>query len=286
MSEALQRHSEQIEYWNGAGGARWIANQARRDTMLGGFAVAALARADVQPGERVIDIGCGCGETGAELAERVGAAGQVLAVDVSAPILAIARDRLAPYPWARAAVADAAAYPFEPGKTDVLFSRFGVMFFGDPPAAFANLRRALRPGGRLVFVCWRAPSENPWMTAPLETVFKFVPRPPPADPDAPGPFAFANQARVAQILTQAGFAPPTFEKLDPLVDISGGAGVSGAVQTALEFGPTARVLQDQPDDIKIKVSAAIQDFLSPFEADGALKLPSAVWIVSTTNPAD
>jgi len=285
MSEALQRHSEQIEYWNGAGGARWIANQTRRGAMLAGFAEAALSRASVQPGERVIDIGCGCGETSVELAEQVGPAGQVLAVDVSAPILAVAGERLAPYRWAQAEVADAAAFPFEPGKADLLFSRFGVMFFGDPPAAFANLRRALRPGGRLVFVCWRTPSENPWMTAPLETVFKFVPRPPPADPDAPGPFAFANQARVAQILTAAGFAPPTFETLDPLLDISDGAGVSGAVQMALEFGPSARVLQDQPDAVRAEVAAALRDVLSPLVSDGVLKLPAAVWIVSTTNPA-
>lgn len=281
MSDTSQLHADQVEYWNGVGGARWIANQARRDLMLTDFAKAALAKADAQPGETVIDIGCGCGETSVELAKQVGPTGKVLAVDVSAPILAVASERLAPFPSAKAALADASTYAFEPASADLLFSRFGVMFFGDPAAAFANLRRALKPSGRLVFACWRTPPENKWMTAPLDAVFTVIPRPPKPDPYDPGPFAFADGARVTRILTEAGFEPPTFDKVDPVVDVSGGAGVDGAIGTALEFGPTARVLHDQPDEVKDKVVIALREFFTPLAADGAIKLPAAIWIVST-----
>jgi SAM-dependent methyltransferase len=282
VTEASQLHAEQLEYWNGAGGARWIASQSRRDRMLGEFALAALTVAAPQPGETAIDIGCGCGETSVELAKAVGPGGSVLAADVSAAILAEAEARLAPYPNARAVLADAAVYPFEPASADLLFSRFGVMFFGDPVAAFKNLKRALKPGGRMVFACWRPPQENPWMTAPLDTVYTIVPRPPKPDPDAPGPFAFGDRERVTRILTEAGFAPPTFTTFDPIVDVSGGSGADGAVETAMEFGPTSRALADQSDAVKAEVAGALKTYFEGLAQGGAVKMAAAIWIVRTT----
>jgi SAM-dependent methyltransferase len=282
LTDAAQLHADQLDYWNGAGGARWVANQSLRDLMLADFASAALAKAAAQPGESVIDVGCGCGETSAELAEAVGPTGSVLAIDVSAPILAVAAERLAPFPAATTVLADAAAYPFAPASADLMFSRFGVMFFGDPVAAFANLRLALKPSGRLVFACWRTPAENQWMTSALDTVFAIVPRPPAADPTLPGPFAFADAERVASILTQAGFNAPTFDRYDPIVDISVGAGVEGAVGTALEFGPTARLLAEQPEEVKDRVVDALRTYYAALAQDGAIRLPAAIWIVQTT----
>lgn len=285
MTDVLEAHANQVAYWNNEGGARWVASQKRRGAMLGGFAQAALDKAQVQPGESVIDIGCGCGETSVMLAEAVGPGGKVLAADVSEPILAVAEEALSTYPNAEAVVADASTYPFEPAGADLLFSRFGVMFFGDPTAAFANLRKAIKPTGRLVFACWRTPKENVWMTGPLEAVFKHVERPAPPHPDDPGPFSFNSKERVTRILTEAGFDAPTFEPYDTAIDISVGGGVEGAMGTALEFGPASRLMAEQTDEVRQLAEASLRDYFATQLKDGAIALPAAVWIVSATPKA-
>jgi SAM-dependent methyltransferase len=282
MTDTARLHADQLEYWNGPGGARWVSNQSRTDVMLTEVAERAMDRAAPAAGERVVDIGCGCGGTSVELARRVGPSGHVLAVDVSAPILAVARERLAAYPMVETTLADAASHAFADGEADLLFSRFGVMFFGDPVAAFANLRRALKPTGRMVFACWRNPKENTWMTAPLEATYQHVDRPPPPSPDDPGPFAFANPERVGRILIEAGFKPPEFEQVDLAVDIAGGNGLAGAVACALELGPSSRVLEGQPNAVKAAVGNSMTELLAPYETDGKVKLAAAIWIVSTS----
>src|SRR5207237_5529173 len=129
--------------------------------------------------------------------------------------------------------ADATVYPFDPASFDLLVSRFGVMFFADPVASFANMRKALRPSGRLAFACWREPRENPWMMAPLQAVYKHTPRLPQPGPEDPGPFAFASEARVHRILSQAGFAAIAMEPCNLALDIAMGRGLDAAVQGAL-----------------------------------------------------
>ena len=155
-------------------------------------------------------------------------------------------------------------------------------FFGDPASAFANLRKAIKPTGRLVFACWRTPKENQWMSGPLEAVFKHVERPAPPLPDDPGPFSFHNPARVTRILTEAGFNPPTFEPYDTLIDISVGGGVEGAVGTAMDFGPAARMLAEQPADLRALAEASLRDYFAAELKDGAVNLAAAVWIVHAT----
>ena len=282
MTDVLQRHADQVEYWNGAGGARWIANQSMRDKMLTPFADAALAKAAVRTGESVLDIGCGAGETSVELARAVGPTGRLVAADVSAPLLDVTAGRLAGFPWATAVLADAASYPFEPASADLLFSRFGVMFFGDPDAAFANMRKAMKPGGRVVFACWRTPAENGWMSTPLEAAFEHLPRPPRPDPEEPGPFSFHDPDRVTRILRAAGFGAPTFDKLDPVMDISCGDGLDGAMAAVMEFGPASRLLGDQPDAVRRAVAASMRKLLAGYLKDGKVALPAAAWIVSAT----
>ncbi|HTB38401.1 MAG TPA: methyltransferase domain-containing protein [Reyranella sp.] len=284
MTVAAELNAQQLEYWGGAGGERWVAQQARRDQLLGDFALAALAKADPKPGEVVLDIGCGCGETAALLADRVGPEGRVIGVDVSPPILAAARDRLAGRANVELRLGDAGAHLFEPASIDLLFSRFGVMFFGDPLAAFSNLRKAMKPGGRLAFVCWRSPADNGWMTAPLAVTGPLLPEAGPADPNAPGPFAFHDQARVAGILIAAGFASPAFEKFDRVIDVASGGGAEAAVKSAMELGPTARGLDGADEDLRGAVAEALRGFFAPRVADGRVDLPAAIWIVTATAP--
>jgi SAM-dependent methyltransferase len=281
MSDVVERHADQVAYWNGPGAEHWVAQQAHTDAMLAPIGEAILEHAAPQPGERVLDIGCGCGGTTLALASRVGEAGHVTGLDVSAPMLAVGRQRGAGRRNIDWIDADASLYraaqPF-----DLLFSRFGVMFFGDPTAAFANLRSSIRPGGRLEFVCWRPIAENPWMQVPLHAAYGAgIPRLPKPGPEDPGPFAFADPERVTRILIASGWAAPKFAKLDLLLDIAAGSGLDGAVAQATQIGAASRALREAPEDSRPAAVAAIRAALAPF-ADGAhVRLPAAVWLVTS-----
>jgi ubiquinone/menaquinone biosynthesis C-methylase UbiE len=282
MPDTAQLHADQVEFWNGVGGARWVSNQKRTEGMISAVADLAIERANIKAGETVIDIGCGCGGTTVEIAKLVGPTGHVTGADVSAPILAVAAERLTGFSNAETVLADAATYDFPPGAADLLFSRFGVMFFGDPPAAFANMKKALKPSGRVVFACWRPPNENPWMVAPLEATYKHVPPLPQLEPDDPGPFSFGKQERVTRILTEAGFNAPDFESIDLTFDLAGGQGLDSAVACALELGPSARALDGQPPDVRDAVAVSMTEFLSRFSQGDSVKMQAGIWIVSTT----
>lgn len=277
MSEAQARHAEQIAYWNGEGGAHWVSQQAHTDAMLAPVAEAIVNQAAPQPHERVLDVGCGCGSTALMLAPRVR---HVTGLDISEPMLALARARGAGLANAEFIAADAAAFTAaEP--YDLLFSRFGVMFFGDPVAAFANLRRAVRPGGRLAFVCWRPISENPWMQVPLHAAYAAgVPRLPKPGPEDPGPFAFADPARVTRILTEAGWPAPRFEPFDAALDIAAGGGLEAAMTQATQIGAASRALHEAPADIRPAAVAAIREALASRLDGGRVALPGAMWLVS------
>src|ERR1700752_4334802 len=168
---ADDRNATEIAYWNGPGGERWRAHQRIHDALLAPVSELLMERAAARAGEFVLDIGCGGGTTSIALARQVAPNGRVLGVDVSEPQLERAREcarELAPAGLPVEFVyGDATVYPFEPGRADMLFSRFGVMFFADPARSFANLRAGLRAGARMVFACWREPRENPWMMLPL-----------------------------------------------------------------------------------------------------------------------
>jgi len=282
MPDTAQLHADQVEFWNGVGGARWVSNQKRTEGMISAVAELAIERANIKAGETAIDIGCGCGGTTVEIAKLVGPTGHVTGADVSAPILAVAAERLTGFSNAETVLADAATYDFPPGAADLLFSRFGVMFFGDPPAAFANMKKALKPSGRVVFACWRPPHENPWMVAPLEATYKHVPPLPQLEPDDPGPFSFGKQERVTRILTEAGFNAPDFESIDLTFDLAGGQGLDSAVACALELGPSARALDGQPPDVRDAVAVSMAEFLSQFSQGDSVKMQAGIWIVSTT----
>ncbi|MFI5022412.1 MAG: class I SAM-dependent methyltransferase [Alphaproteobacteria bacterium] len=274
------RNADQIAFWNESGGARWAKHQETLDVVLAPLAEGLLARAAVKPGERVVDIGCGCGATTLLLARAVGPAGHVLGIDVSVPMLARAAGRLPKDGPVELVRADATTYGFPRASFDLLCSRLGVMFFAEPARAFANLRSALKPSGRLRFVAFRAARENPWMMVPLHAAYEHVPRLPQLGPEEPGPFAFASEARVRGILGAAGFAQIELEPYDLELDIAAGRGLEAAVAAALEIGATSRAIAGQPPEIRHAVAQSIRAALEPCQRGSAVPLPAAVWFAS------
>lgn len=276
-------NADQIAYWNGPGGQRWADRQAAQDILLKPVLDVLIDRAQVKPGERIIDVGCGSGATSIAFAQRVGPSGRVLGIDVSAPMLARARASAAKDSPIDFVLADATVHPFEPAGFDLLASRFGVMFFADPALSFANMRKALRPSGRLAFACWREPRENPFFMTPLQAAYKHVPKLPQMGPEDPGPFAFASEARVRRILTDAGFTDIGLEACPLSLDAAIGRGLDAAVQGSLDIGPVSRALDGQPEETRSAVAQSIREALTPFVKGDAVLLPASIWIVTAQN---
>jgi len=280
LAAGHDRNADQIAYWNGPGGQHWTDRQAAQDTLLAPVAAILIDRAGVQAGMRIVDVGCGCGATTIAFAQKVGPGGHVLGVDISAPMLARAR-QIAPAGLPSDFVlADATVYPFDPASFDLLVSRFGVMFFAEPALSFANLRRALRPSGRLAFACWRDPRDNPFFMAPLQAVYKHAPKLPQLGPEDPGPFSFASEARVNRILREAGFSGIAMEPSDLWLDIAVGRGLDAAVEATLEIGPAARALSEQPPDVRAAATLSIREALAPFARGQTVPLKASIWIVT------
>jgi len=278
-------NAEQITEWNGALGQRWAELQREIDAIVVPFGAAALQTAAPQPGERVIDVGCGCGDTAIELARRVGATGTVLGIDVSRPMLDVARARVGPSGLANLAFREADASEADlPTGTDLLYSRFGVMFFGQPVPAFRHLRQSMRSGGRCVFACWRTPRDNSWAMTPLAAARHAMGiTPAPADPYAPGPFAFADDERLRAILSSAGFEKIDVQRFDAAVLL--GATPRSAAENAVRIGPTSRLVREVGIENLPAIVAAIESALQPLAApQGQVSLNGSAWVVAASNP--
>ena len=271
MHRVADPNADMIEYWNGDGAKRWIAARDRMDRSMAAIHDALIAFAEPRRGERVLDIGCGCGTTTIELAKKTGV--QALGVDVSAPMVEVARERAGSA--ATFVVADASTYAFEP-KFQLAFSRFGVMFFADPVAAFANIRRAVKPGGRLAFACWRALEHNAWAGAPLAAARPLLPATPRPDPLAPGPFAFADGERVCRILGDAGFHDASVAAHGSTMWL--GETLDAAVDEVLAIGPLARAAGELPEATRAQIRERVRAALEPFVAPDGVALPAAVWL--------
>jgi SAM-dependent methyltransferase len=276
-------NSEQIAYWNDVGGPKWVRYQAMLDSQLDTIGGSAMEAANVAAGEAVLDVGCGCGSTSLALARRVGPKGRVTGIDISAPMLDVARLRARDAGLANVEFieADAQVESFR-GAYDVLFSRFGVMFFDDSVVAFTNLHRAMKPGGRVAFVCWQALHKNPWMSVPMMAAFQHVTMDSPPSADAPGPFAFADAARTSGILTSAGFRDVSVCGLDVEMTIGGGADIDDTVSFLLDLGPLGRVLADQTAEIRSAVARDVRSSLLNYSGEGGVVMPGAVWIVTAS----
>lgn len=286
MSQAGPVNAQQITYWNEVSGPKWVALSDLIDAQIAPLGREAIDRAAPSPGERVLDVGCGCGQTTVDLARRVGPSGEVVGVDVSRPMLADAERRAAAAPEApvRFLPADAQTHPFDPGAFDLVFSRFGVMFFEDPAAAFANLARALRPGGRIVFACWQALDRNAWMRVPVAVAARHLSLPAPGDPHAPGPFAFADAERLRGLVTAAGLADVVAEPLERDLVVGAGLEMEAIVDFLLQMGPTGAALRDASDELVATVRASLHEAMAPYHRGDGLVMGAAAWLVSARRP--
>ena len=259
----------------------WVAFRPALDAMLEPLGDAVLARLLPRTGEAALDVGCGCGTTTLELARMVGPTGGATGIDTSPAVLEVPRAEAARQGVRHATFVrgDAGTYPFAGDAYDVVFSRFGTIFFDEAGAAFANLRRALRPGGRLGFVCWRGVADNPWTTVPRDAAHALVPLPPPPPPDAPGPFSLADADRIADLLGHAGFVDVAITPHDqPL--LIGRGDLDEAVEFYLRLLPTGYLLFEPDRHMLDRLKVALHRALGRHHGPGGLLLGSGSWIVT------
>jgi SAM-dependent methyltransferase len=279
------QNDEQFDYWNGPEGQHWVDRDTLFDVMLAPFVEPVLDVAAIAGADRVLDVGCGNGATSRAAARRA-AKGRVVGVDISEPMLARARERAVEEGVGNVEFvhADAQDHDFgaESGMFDVMISRFGVMFFADPIAAFANLARALRPGGRVAFACWQSLFANQWVAVPGAALLPIVGPPDPPPPDAPGPFAFADRDRVQSILDAAGFTQIELDDLHVPVLVGGGLPLDDAVAFLGEGGMGKRLLGDVDAPTRDRALAAVRDALEPFTTADGVRLDSAAWLVQAS----
>ena len=232
-------------------------------------------------GERVLDVGCGCGAPTLAFARAVGPSGRVVGIDISGPMLAEGAARakaagISNVDWRQDDPATAMLEGF-----DLLVSAFGVMFFGDMVGAFKNMRRDARPGARMALVCWRGLEENPWMEVPMNAVAQHLPPRPKGAPNAPGMFAFADPEYVSKILIGAGWGMPRFERFDLDLDIAAGRGLEEAIVQSTQIGAVNSWLRNQPPEIISAAVHSLRDALAPYADGTSVRLPGAVWLIGS-----
>jgi SAM-dependent methyltransferase len=281
VAEGQGANAAQRDYWNNVVGPRWLGLEGVVERRVRAVNDLLLARSGAKPGEAVLEIGCGTGAFTVPLAAAVGRDGSVVGADISAAMLAAARRRLAESAVENVALieADAQTYAFQPAHFDLVASRFGVMFFADPGQAFANLGRALKPGGRLSFACWGRLDENRHWLIPYEVALRHLGPPEPRPPRAPGPMAFAEPDYVRSFLGAAGFAEIAIGHSHPEVAASAAA---EEAEHACQMGPTARLIDEkQPDEATRRaIRHEIEDAFAAYFRDGKTTLPSTVLLVT------
>ncbi|WP_405132978.1 class I SAM-dependent methyltransferase [Nocardia sp. NBC_01388] len=265
------------EGWSGEEGLHWVDQRERYTRMHQGITDRIIEAAAVEPGAAVLDIGCGTGDT-TYTAAAAGAT-RVLGIDVSAPMLAEAERRRTPHEAAQVTFlrADPQTHAFTPGAFDVAISRFGLLFFTDPSAAFANIAAALRPGGRLVFSTWQSPDRNEYFTLPLSVLAARIPMPK-RDPDEPGGFSLADPDRIRNLLTSAGF-----DHID-ITPVQERPWIARDIDDALTYLraiPLTRSLLATLDaEADRELELALRTALAPKQTDDGLRLGTATWLVT------
>lgn len=277
-----QVNEAQREYWNGGGGERWVAEAERYDMLNQRFGRRLVEVLAAQPGERVLDIGCGNGALALEVAKHVGLDGAVVGLDISEPMLGVARER------AHAAGAgnvtfeqgDAQVHSLPPASFHAVTSRFGVMFFEDPVAAFANLASATRPAGRLVFACWQDLVQNEWIMVPAAAAIAHVPFPDMGEPGAPGPFALADRDRLEAVLSDAGWTGITIDAAEEPMRL--GTSVEDAMSFLRTSDIAQRLLADADETAAAAALDAIEKAIEPHAGPDGVELTGRAWIVQAS----
>jgi SAM-dependent methyltransferase len=281
MDVAPRGGGDQPALWNGTAGCAWVDAQATLDRMYQPFEDLLVDAILADAPSHVLDVGCGTGATTVAVARRLGGAGECVGVDISEPMLVAARARAAREGASATFVrADAATHPFDPGSFDAIMSRFGVMFFDDPVAAFENLRRAAQAGAALQFIAWRTPDENPFMTTAERAAAPLLPNVPPRVPDAPGQFGFADSARVRRILADSGWKAIDIWP----VDVECTFPESELTRYATRFGPLGRVLEDADETTRNHVVEAVRAAFEPFVHGAEVRFVAACWMTGAHAP--
>ncbi len=280
-------NEEQAAHWDGSAGEHWAAEQERYDRMLGPFGERIVEALDPRPGERVLDVGCGSGDLTLRVAERLAPGGEALGIDLSGPMLERARRRagaagLAGLAGVRFARADAQVHRFEPASFDGVISRFGVMFFDDPPVAFANLTAALRPGGRMVFTCWRDLLANEWLMVPAAAALEHVPMPDFGGSSGPGPFSLADPDDVRGLLAGAGLDHIELAEVDePTWMGASGDDTLGFLQRT---EMAAILMADVDEELAARAWAAVARALDERADPDGVHLQGSAWLVTARRP--
>lgn len=279
MSEARGVNQDQVKLWNDASGRTWVEMQQVLDRMLAPFEAPLIDAGFPGQGGRVLDVGCGAGATTLAMARRLGASGRCIGVDISGPLLAAAEARAAAERMNSATFvqADAQTHAFDPDSSDALISRFGVMFFDDPEAAFGNLRRAVRIGAKLAFIAWRSPAENPFMTAAKRAAEPLLTNLPAPDPNAPGQFAFADGDRVRHILQASGWSDIDLARLD----VEGTVTEPELLAYVTKLGPVGLALKEMNDPtLRARVIEVVHAAFQPYIKNGVARFAMASWLVT------
>jgi ubiquinone/menaquinone biosynthesis C-methylase UbiE len=276
MRDASQRDNEQTALWNSVAGRAWVEAQELLDEVYRPFEQLLVEAVVAGRGARVLDVGCGAGGTTLAVARALGAGGLSVGIDVSEPMIAAARARAErealPTRFIRG---DAQRHPFEPAAFDTIVSRFGVMFFDDAVAAFANLRRAATASAELRLIAWRSAAENPFMTTAERAAAPLLPNIPAREPGAPGQFAFADGRRVHRILEESGWAEIEIRPIDVLCSFPENelAGYIG------RFGPLGRVLPDVDEPTRARVIDAVRPSFDAFLHGADVRFTAACWMI-------
>jgi SAM-dependent methyltransferase len=277
---------QHYEDWTGEVGDRWLAHAETFESMISPAGQALMDSAAFGSGETVVDIGCGCGATSFEIAKAVGAEGRVLGFDIAPQLVREAEKRAAlnhignvSFAVGNAETDSVAGIPY-----DRLFSRFGIMFFHDSAAAFANMRSWLVPGGKLDFACWAGPEENPWMGIIGQIVGQHIDMPQ-TDPEDPGPFRFADQELVRGILDKAGYANIKCTSWQGESLLGGyGATPQSAIDFVMDGLDMKKSIMAQNPGALEDVRSELLDAVRPYHQDNAIRMGAGVWLVSAVNP--
>ena len=273
---------EQRTLWNGVAGRAWVDAQELLDRLFMPFERLLEQTVTSASARSVLDVGCGTGSTTLAVARALGAGDRCLGIDISEPMIAVAKARAAQERLpAQFMCADAQTHPFEPAAVDMIISRFGVMFFSDPVQAFSNLRRAARENGQLVFIAWRSADDNPFMTTAERAAAPLLPDLPPRRPDAPGQFAFADRDRVQTILHESGWTGIDIQPLDVECALS----EADLVRYVTRLGPVGLILHDADENTRARVVEVVRGAFDPYVHGDQVRFTAACWMVSAICPA-